>query len=169
MTKKKSRKILDKIHSPRSLKKILSTQSGAQRHGLVFTNGCFDLIHRGHVRYLESAKALGQLLVVALNSDASVRRLKGDSRPIHSLKDRLEVLAALESVDYVTWFHQDTPLQLIQFFRPKVLVKGGDWNTELIVGSSDVLSWGGAVHALRYLPGKSTTQTIQKIVETQIR
>src|ERR1700757_562009 len=114
---------LSKIKSPRSLKRILS----GTRKSTVFTNGCFDLLHKGHVTYLERARRLGDGLIVALNSDDSVKRLKGADRPLNSLADRLEVIAALESVDYVTWFEPDTPLELIRLIRPDILVKGGDW------------------------------------------
>src|SRR5207237_698317 len=110
---------------------------------VVFTNGCFDLLHKGHINYLEKARNLGTLLVVALNSDSSVRKLKGKGRPINRLADRLRVIAALECVDYVTWFGEETPLKLIRLLRPRVLVKGGDWSPHQIVGASDVLSLGG--------------------------
>lgn len=128
----------------------------------VFTNGCFDLLHKGHVTYLEKARALGQILIVALNSDDSVRRIKGPERPLNTLADRMEVLAALECVDYVTWFEEDTPLELILKLHPKILVKGGDWKAAQIVGSSEVLSWGGWVKSLPYVEGRSTTRLIEK-------
>ena len=113
---------------------------------LVFTNGVFDILHRGHVTYLEQARALGQSLVVALNSDASARRLgKGEDRPINALEDRLAVAAALESVSLVTWFDEDTPLQRILACRPQHLVKGGDWSADRIAGASEVAAWGGKV------------------------
>lgn len=147
-----------KIKSPAGLRSVLRKS----RKKVVFTNGCFDLIHKGHVTYLERAGKLGSLLVVALNSDASVKRLKGPSRPINSLPDRLEVLAALESVDYVTWFDEDTPLELIRLLKPHVLVKGGDWKIDQIVGAQDVISWGGKVRSLVFVEGRSTTQIIEK-------
>jgi rfaE bifunctional protein nucleotidyltransferase chain/domain len=150
-----------KIKSPTSLKKILN-QAKERKKRVVFTNGCFDLIHKGHVTYLEKAKKQGDLLIVALNSDESVRRLKGPERPLNPLADRLEVMAALESVDYVTWFDQDTPLELILLLKPRVLVKGGDWKVDQIVGSSEVISWGGKVRSLKYIEGRSTTQLIEK-------
>ncbi|MCX8073044.1 MAG: D-glycero-beta-D-manno-heptose 1-phosphate adenylyltransferase [Candidatus Binatia bacterium] len=131
---------------------------------VVFTNGCFDLLHPGHVRYLQAARALGDVLIVALNSDDSVRRLKGPSRPVVPAADRAEVLAALEMVDYVTVFEEDTPLELIQEFVPDVLVKGGDWPLERIVGADVVRAHGGEVHALAYAPGYSTSALIQRIV-----
>jgi rfaE bifunctional protein nucleotidyltransferase chain/domain len=131
---------------------------------LVFTNGCFDILHRGHVTYLAQARALGASLLVALNTDASVRRLgKGDGRPINALADRAAVMAALEAVDLVTWFGEDTPLALIRATRPDVLVKGGDWKPDRIVGAADVLSRGGAVHSIPFLHERSTTSTLARI------
>lgn len=131
---------------------------------LVFTNGCFDLLHRGHVTYLAQAAALGKSLLVALNSDASVQRLgKGADRPVNPLPDRLAVMAALESVALVTWFDEDTPLQRILECRPDVLVKGGDWPVDKIVGSSEVRGWGGSVHSIPFLHQKSTTALLEKI------
>ncbi len=131
---------------------------------LVFTNGCFDILHRGHVTYLAQAAALGQSLVVALNSDASVRRLgKGDDRPVNPLDNRLAVMAALECVALVTWFDEDTPLQRILDCRPEVLVKGGDWPVDKIVGCHEVRSWGGTVHSIPFLHQTSTTALLEKI------
>jgi D-glycero-beta-D-manno-heptose 1-phosphate adenylyltransferase len=135
---------------------------------LVFTNGCFDILHRGHVTYLAQAAALGASLVVALNSDASVRRLgKGDERPVNALADRLAVMAALECVALVTWFDEDTPLQAILACRPDVLVKGGDWPVDRIVGSGEVLGWGGAVHSIPFLHPTSTTALLDKVRRLQ--
>ncbi|MDW5416695.1 D-glycero-beta-D-manno-heptose 1-phosphate adenylyltransferase [Iodobacter sp. CM08] len=131
---------------------------------LVFTNGCFDILHRGHVTCLAQARALGAGLVVAINTDASVKRLgKGDDRPINSTMQRAAVLAALECVSMVTWFDTDTPLELILAVRPDVLVKGGDWAPEQIVGSQQVLAWGGSVHSIPFLFATSTTETIKRI------
>jgi len=131
---------------------------------LVFTNGVFDILHRGHVTYLAQARALGASLLVAANSDASARRLgKGEDRPINRLEDRMAVLAALQAVDLVTWFDEDTPLALILACRPDVLVKGGDWKPEAIVGAKEVIAWGGAVHAIPFLFERSTTATLNKI------
>lgn len=131
---------------------------------LVFTNGVFDILHRGHVTYLAQARALGASLIVAANSDASARRLgKGEDRPINRLEDRMAVLAALQAVDLVTWFDDDTPLALILACRPDVLVKGGDWKPEAIVGAREVIAWGGAVHAIPFLFQRSTTATLNKI------
>ncbi len=130
----------------------------------VFTNGVFDVLHRGHVTYLAEARALGASLIVALNADASVKRLgKGDDRPINTLEDRMAVLAALECVSLVTWFEEDTPLQRILEARPEVLVKGGDWPIDKIVGGPEVRSWGGSVHAIAFQFERSTTATLARI------
>jgi rfaE bifunctional protein nucleotidyltransferase chain/domain len=131
---------------------------------LVFTNGCFDILHRGHVTYLAQARALGASLVVGVNSDASVKRLgKGKDRPVNSQQDRMAVLAALECVSLVTWFEEDTPLNLILACRPDILVKGGDWPVDAIVGSREVLEWGGKVHSIPFLHERSTTALLTKI------
>ena len=131
---------------------------------LVFTNGVFDILHRGHVTYLAEARALGASLLVALNSDASVRRLgKGDDRPINSLEDRLAVVASLESVALVTWFEEDTPLARILECRPEHLVKGGDWTADKIVGAKEVTSWGGQVHSIPFRHERSTTSLLSRI------
>lgn len=131
---------------------------------LVFTNGCFDILHRGHVTYLAQARALGASMVVALNTDASVRRLgKGADRPMNPLEDRLAVMAALECVDLVTWFDEDTPLARIIEARPEILVKGGDWRVNDIVGASDVIGWGGSVHSIPFEHERSTTHLIERI------
>ncbi|WIM05380.1 MAG: D-glycero-beta-D-manno-heptose 1-phosphate adenylyltransferase [Candidatus Nitricoxidivorans perseverans] len=131
---------------------------------LVFTNGCFDILHRGHVTYLAQARALGESLLVAVNSDASVRRLgKGGDRPVNALEDRMAVIAALECVSLVTWFDEDTPLARVLDTRPDVLVKGGDWPVEKIVGAREVLGWGGAVHSIPFMHERSTTALLEKI------
>ena len=131
---------------------------------LVFTNGVFDILHRGHVTYLAQARALGASLVVAANSDASARRLgKGEDRPINRLEDRAAVLAALEAVDLVTWFEEDTPLALILACRPEVLVKGGDWKPQAIVGANEVAAWGGSVHSIPFRFERSTTAVLNRI------
>jgi rfaE bifunctional protein nucleotidyltransferase chain/domain len=131
---------------------------------LVFTNGVFDILHRGHVTYLAQARALGASLVLGLNTDASVKRLgKGDDRPINVLEDRAAVVAALQCVDLVTWFDEDTPLALILACRPDVLVKGGDWPVDKIVGAAEVRSWGGSVHSIPFLFERSTTSTLSRI------
>lgn len=131
---------------------------------LVFTNGVFDILHRGHASYLAQARALGTSLLVALNSDASVQRLgKGPDRPINSLADRMALVAALEAVSLVTWFDEDTPLALIKLVRPDVLVKGGDWAVDAIVGAAEVKSWHGAVHSIPFVHERSTSATLNKI------
>jgi rfaE bifunctional protein nucleotidyltransferase chain/domain len=133
---------------------------------IVFTNGCFDILHRGHVTYLAEAKKLGDLLVIGLNSDASVKRLKGPDRPINNEDDRKYVLSQLKSVDFVEIFTEDTPLNLILTIKPKVLVKGGDWKIDQIVGGQEVIAIGGDVFSLNFVDGYSTTSVIQKIQET---
>lgn len=131
---------------------------------LVFTNGCFDLLHRGHVAYLEEAANLGASLIVAINSDDSLRRMaKGEDRPINSLADRMAIVAALECVDLVVSFDDDTPLALIERLRPDHLVKGGDWPIEKIVGADVVRSHGGAVHAIPIRFARSTSDMIRRI------
>ena len=131
---------------------------------LVFTNGCFDILHRGHVTYLAQARALGAALIVALNTDESVQRLgKGLDRPINLLADRMAVLAALSCVELVTWFDEDTPLKLILACKAEVLVKGGDWPTEQIVGAKETLAWGGQVRSIPFLHQRSTSATLAKI------
>lgn len=129
---------------------------------IVFTNGCFDLLHVGHVRYLQQARALGDMLVVGINADASVKRLKGPTRPVQSEQDRAEILAALGCVDFTVIFEEDTPANLIEKIRPDILVKGGDWKIESIVGADFVQSYGGVVMSLQFIDGKSTTKIIEK-------
>jgi rfaE bifunctional protein nucleotidyltransferase chain/domain len=130
----------------------------------VFTNGCFDILHRGHVTYLAEARALGASLIVGVNSDASVRRQgKGDDRPINTLENRMALLAALESVSLVIGFDADTPLDLILAIRPDVLVKGGDWTVASIVGATEVTGWGGSVHSIPFRHQTSTTTLLGKI------
>lgn len=133
---------------------------------IVFTNGCFDILHLGHVRYLERARSLGDILVVAVNADASVRRLKGSGRPVLPESDRSEVVAALHCVDYVTVFDEDTPLEVIEELRPDVLVKGGDWAKEKIVGRQSVEARGGQVVTIEFEQGYSTTGIIERIQGT---
>lgn len=130
---------------------------------IVFTNGCFDILHSGHINTLNSAKALGDRLILGLNSDASVKRLKGKERPINSENSRAHVLEALACVDAVIIFEEDTPLELIKLIQPDVLAKGGDWKAEQIIGSDVVLSKGGEVHSLPYVQGYSTSEIIDKI------
>lgn len=134
------------------------------RSPLVFTNGCFDILHRGHVTYLAQARELGDSLIVALNSDASVKRQgKGDDRPINNLENRLAVIASLEAVNFVTWFGEDTPLNLILQIMPEILVKGGDWTPDNIVGSNEVIANGGEVHSIPFLYATSTTKLISQV------
>ena len=130
----------------------------------MFTNGCFDIIHPGHVDYLERARSMGSCLVVGLNSDASVRRLKGALRPVNDQQSRARVLAALACVDFVIIFDEDTPLELIRKVRPDVLVKGGDWSVDRIVGREVVEAAGGMVCSIPLLDGYSTTGTVERIV-----
>ncbi len=132
---------------------------------IVFTNGCFDILHVGHLRYLKNARELGTSLVIGLNSDESVRKLKGPNRPIHNESERSEMLMGLKCVDNVFIFEEDTPLNLIKTIKPDVLVKGGDWAIETIVGHDFVKSNGGEVFSLNFYEGYSTTNTIEKIIE----
>ena len=142
-------------------------RTAALSRPLVFTNGVFDVLHRGHVTYLAQARALGASLIVALNTDESARRLgKGSDRPVNRLADRSAVIAALEAVTLVMSFDEDTPLELILALRPDVLVKGGDWSTQDIVGAAQVQSWGGEVHSIPFLHERSTTALLQRIRET---
>lgn len=129
---------------------------------VVFTNGCFDLLHIGHIRYLKEARNLGDILVVGINADDSVKRLKGPSRPLQNESDRSEILAALGAVDFTVVFIEDTPAKLIEKVRPDILVKGGDWKIDQIVGADFVMSYGGKVQSLQFVEGKSTTKLIEK-------
>jgi D-beta-D-heptose 7-phosphate kinase/D-beta-D-heptose 1-phosphate adenosyltransferase len=156
--------IRDKVIPISEIRDICRKLRG-QGKTIVFSNGCFDLIHAGHVEYLEQAKGLGDVLVIGLNSDASVKRLKGNSRPIVPEDERAEVLAALESVDYVVVFEEDTPYDLIREVAPGILVKGGDWKTGEIVGADLVTARGGKVHNLHFRAGVSTSGIISRILE----
>lgn len=151
-----------KIISRNSLP-LLSKKLRASRKKIVFTNGTFDILHLGHVTYLEAAKKCGDVLVVGVNSDASVRSYKAPDRPVNPEKDRMAVLAALECVDYVVLFTEPTPLNLITALRPHVLAKGADWKKSQIAGAAEVESWGGKVKLLKLVPGRSTTNIIQKM------
>ncbi len=131
------------------------------RKKVVFTNGVFDILHRGHVQYLTKAKSLGDVLIVGLNTDASVRRLKGESRPVQNQRDRAVILCSLRMVDHVVLFSEDTPEELIRKVRPDVLVKGADYKVEEIVGADFVRSYGGKVRRIRLTPGRSTTSIIR--------
>ncbi|MDD4979954.1 MAG: D-glycero-beta-D-manno-heptose 1-phosphate adenylyltransferase [Candidatus Omnitrophica bacterium] len=156
----------DKIKSPDKLKRIVSY---LKKHGerIVFTNGCFDILHYGHVKYLQEAKRKGDCLIVAVNSDASVRKIKGSKRPIVRQKDRLRIVAALESVDYVASFNQTTPLEIIKILKPDVLIKGSDWDKNDIVGKDIVLKYGGRVHTIKLVKNRSTTAIIKKVAQAR--
>ncbi len=132
---------------------------------VVFTNGCFDILHAGHTRYLREAKKLGDVLILALNSDSSVRAIKGEKRPIVPETERAEVVASLASVDYVTIFDELTPLELIEMLQPDVIVKGGDWAEQDIVGAEAVAKWGGRVAIMPEIEGASTTNVIEKVLQ----
>jgi D-beta-D-heptose 7-phosphate kinase/D-beta-D-heptose 1-phosphate adenosyltransferase len=132
---------------------------------VVFTNGCFDLLHAGHVKYLQKARSLGDLLVLGLNSDASVRRLKGERRPLINEDERAHILAALDCIDYVAIFDEDTPLELITALKPDILTKGGDYSVERVVGKEVVEAYGGRVELVSFVDGKSTTNIIERILE----
>ena len=149
----------------KSLEKTLPILSREKKRGkeVVFTNGCFDILHAGHVRYLKQAKSLGDILVIGLNRDASVRKLKGRGRPVTGEKERAEILSALQAVDHILFFGDKTPERLIRAVRPDCLVKGGDWKKRDIVGSSFVESYGGRVRSLPFVKGFSTTGLIKKI------
>jgi D-beta-D-heptose 7-phosphate kinase/D-beta-D-heptose 1-phosphate adenosyltransferase len=146
---------------------LKSTVDRLKREGkkVVFTNGCFDILHAGHTRYLREARKLGDALILALNSDSSVRTIKGPMRPIVPEAERAEVVAALDSVDYVTVFDELTPLELIEFLRPDVIVKGGDWAEKDIVGAETVRKWGGRVAIMPEIEGASTTNIIDKVLQ----
>lgn len=151
----------EKIKTKLELLEILDNLRDSKR--IVFTNGCFDILHRGHVEYLAFARSMGDLLVVAVNSDDSVRRLKGPGRPINKLEDRMVVLAALEMVDYVVSFEEDTPYEIIKILRPYIIVKGGDYNVEEVVGKEIVESYGGKVVIAPYVEGYSTTHILRRL------
>jgi len=155
-------KIKERIKSWQEIEVIVK-QCREEKQRIVFTNGCFDILHFGHVSYLEEAKECGDLLIVGLNSDASVKRLKGETRPINGELERALVLCGLKSVDFVVIFDQDTPYDLIKLITPQVLVKGGDWKPEQIVGSEHVLNHGGEVKSLLFQAGFSSTKVIDKM------
>ncbi|MEN8201234.1 MAG: D-glycero-beta-D-manno-heptose 1-phosphate adenylyltransferase [Bacteroidota bacterium] len=148
-----------KILSPETLEKQFSA-SFREKHTIAFTNGCFDLLHRGHVYNLSRARELGDVLVVGLNSDESVTRLKGPGRPVNDQQSRAEVLGGLAFVDYIVIFHEDTPLNLLDKLRPDILIKGGDYSTEEIVGHKEVLAYGGRVETIPLLEGYSSSSII---------
>jgi rfaE bifunctional protein nucleotidyltransferase chain/domain len=156
--------LTSKIKTLGSLRRIIR-KLRKQGKTIVFTNGCFDLLHAGHIRYLEEAKRRGDILIVALNSDASVRKIKGAPRPLVPQGDRLVIVAALASVDYVCLFVQDTPIKVIRETRPDVLIKGADWEDKTIVGADFVRSYGGKVATGKFIRGRSTTSLIKKIAK----
>jgi len=158
--------IKSKIKTLPALTKIIARLKIAKQK-IVFTNGCFDIIHRGHVNYLQTAKKKGDILVVAINSDASIKRIKGSSRPINPQLDRSEIIAALESVDYITIFNQSTPLEVIKKIKPDVLVKGADWKASDIVGADILKQYGGKIAREKFLDGYSTTKLIEKIAKAK--
>ncbi|HOV97973.1 MAG TPA: D-glycero-beta-D-manno-heptose 1-phosphate adenylyltransferase [Bacteroidota bacterium] len=147
---------------------LVQIRNDLKRQGkkVVFTNGCFDILHRGHVEYLQKAKQLGDVLIVGLNTDASVKRLKGAERPIVQQEDRAIVIAALAAVDYVCLFDEDTPYELIRAIVPDVLVKGADWRVENVVGRDVVEAAGGMVKTIEFVPDRSTTSIITRIIQT---
>ena len=155
-----------KIQELGKLKKIISGFKKSRKK-IVFTNGCFDLLHFGHVKYLKDAKAKGDILVVGVNSDASVKKIKGEKRPIVKQSDRIRVIAALESVDFAVLFAEETPIKVIKAIRPDILVKGADWNRNEIVGSDFVQSYSGKVLRIKLVKGHSTTDLIKKIAKVQ--
>lgn len=163
--------MVSKMKTLLSLEEFLKIRKKIKEEGkkLVFTNGVFDIIHRGHVDYLNRAKALGDYLVVALNSDESVKRLKGEERPINKLEDRAFVLANLKAVDFVVSFEEDTPFEIISEIVPDVLVKGGDWKIDQIVGRDIVEANGGKVYSLPYVENYSTTNIINKMKNNEPR
>lgn len=155
---------MDKILSRQILKEKLDALRKEGKK-IAFTNGCFDILHVGHVRYLREAKKTADVLVLALNSDFSVRSIKGEKRPLVSEEERAEILAALEFIDFVTIFEELTPQELIVYLKPDVLIKGGDWPEDKVVGRDDVKKWGGRVVLIPEVKGKSTTNIVEKIKE----
>jgi|SRR5688572_29700857 len=155
---------LSKIHPLKDLEQIIDTwkQRGEE---IVFTNGCFDILHAGHIQYLEAAAQKGDRLIVALNSDDSVKKLKGELRPINVLNSRMYIVASLQCVDAVVSFEEDTPINVINALKPDILVKGGDYKKEDIVGAEEMESWGGSVEVIPFVEGFSTTKIESKILD----
>jgi len=160
--------IAKKIYPHEELKREILQLKGEGKR-IVFTNGCFDILHVGHVYLLREAKKMGDVLVVAVNSDASIKEIKGEKRPIIPQEERLEMLAALEMVDYVTLFAETTPQRLIEYLRPDVLVKGGDWANKEVVGAQEVATWGGKVVIIPLMEGLSTSKLIERILRLYVR
>lgn len=154
----------DKIKSINELKRILPRYRKLGKK-IVFTNGCFDILHFGHAKYLEEAKRKADILVVGVNSNSSIRKIKGEERPVINEKYRMGLVASLESVDYVVLFKEETPFKIIRALKPDILVKGADWNKEDIVGADFVLKNGGKVYTLKLVKGLSTTNLIKKIAK----
>lgn len=152
-------KILDRI----TLKEKIDALRGEGKK-IAFTNGCFDILHVGHVRYLKEARKTADILILALNSDSSVRSLKGDKRPLVCEEERAEVLAGLECIDFITIFNEPTPLELICCLKPDILIKGGDWPEDKVVGRDEIKQWGGHVTLIPEVAGKSTTHIVDKII-----
>jgi D-beta-D-heptose 7-phosphate kinase/D-beta-D-heptose 1-phosphate adenosyltransferase len=155
---------MNKLKTWKEISELVS-ELKAKNKKIVFTNGCFDILHAGHVQYLAEAKNLGDILILGLNSDYSVKRLKGNDRPINSENERAIVLSALSSVSYIVKFNEDTPYMLIDHIKPDILVKGGDWKVEDIVGSDIVKLYNGEVKSLSLIKGKSSSDIINKIKE----
>ena len=155
---------MNKIYPREKLKEELN-RLRKEGKKIIFTNGCFDILHVGHIRYLKEAKKIGDILIVAINSDSSVRATKGEKRPLIPENERAEVVASLKSVDYVTIFHESTPLELIEYLRPHIIVKGGDWVEEEVVGRESVKKGGGKVVIVPEIRGASTTNIIEKIMK----
>ena len=163
----KTNKYTEKIHLETEFPQEQISHWKAAGECIVFTNGCFDLLHRGHVAYLYQAASLGDRLIVGLNTDASVRKLKGQGRPVQDQVNRSEILASLQMVDLVILFGGNTPIDLILKVRPEVLVKGGDWPADQIVGYNEVTAYGGKVQTLGFIEGESTSSIIRRIRETE--
>lgn len=155
--------ITDKLKNPKALKKITARLKKTGKK-IGFTNGCFDILHYGHLKYLEEANRYADVLIVAINSDNSVRRLKDEKRPIFPLPDRMRAVASLESVDYVTYFKEDTPAEIISYLKPDVIIKGADYKIKDMVGKNIVESYGGSVKTVRYHKGYSVTGIIRRII-----
>ena len=155
---------MNKIYPREKLKEELG-RLRKEGKKIIFTNGCFDILHAGHVRYLKEAKKIGDILIVAINSDSSVRAIKGDKRPLIPEDERADMVASLESVDYVTIFHEPTPLELIEYLQPHIIVKGGNWAEEEVVGRESVEKWGGMVVIVPEIMGASTSGIIEKIIK----
>jgi len=155
--------IKDKIKSKQALKRLL-LQSKRRAKKIAFTNGCFDILHYGHAKYLEDAKRHCDILIVAINSDNSIKRLKGKKRPLIRLKDRMNIIAALESVDYVTSFDEDTPAEIITYLKPDLVIKGADYKVKDIVGARIVKEYGGSIKRIKFIKGYSVTSLVNGII-----